>query len=191
MGGNYLSNAGVFLVQTLFGFIILAVMLRLLLQLVRADFYNPVSQFLVKITNPLVVPLRRITPGFRGIDLASVILLILLQLGELVLVALLNGVMPRPAGLAVLAVASLLSLLINVYFFSILIQVILSWVSPGTYNPVAYLLYQLNEPILGRARRVIPPISGFDLSPVVAAVGLQLLSILLVAPLTDFARSLM
>ncbi len=190
MGGDYVGNAGVFLIRTLFGFFILAMMLRFLLAAVRADFYNPVSQFLVKITNPVIVPLRRIIPALGAIDLATVLALVGFQVLELVLVALVAGISLQPAGLVVLSVAGLLDLVLKIFLFSILIQVVLSWVNPGAYNPVSALLYQLNEPLLSPARRLLPPISGIDLSPILVMVGLQLLSILLIAPLTDMGRAL-
>ena len=191
MGGAYFSNAGVFLVQTLFGLYILAVMLRLLLQMVRASFYNPLSQFLVKITNPVLVPLRRIIPGIAGFDVASLVLLLALQLMQLVLIALMLDQGLGIGGLLVLAIAKLIGLLVNVFFFSILIQVILSWVRPGDDSPVSALIYSLNEPLLGPARRMLPPMGGFDLSPILVMIGLQLLSLLVVAPLTDLALRLM
>ena len=187
---SYATNAGTFLIETLVGLVLLVFMLRLLFQLVRADFHNPVSQFIVKVTNPLLVPLRRVIPGVAGIDMASVVILLAIQYLELFLITLINGVGFPPIGMLVLAFAKILGLVISVFTFSILIQVILSWVNPGTYNPVTGLLYQLNEPVLGRARRIIPPIHGFDLSPIVAMVALQLLNILLVAPISDFALNL-
>jgi len=190
MGGSYAGNAGVFLVQTLFGLYMGAVLLRFLLAVVRADFYNPVSQFLVKVTNPPLVPLRRVIPSLGGIDVASLVLLLVLQVLELLATGLVSGVSFQPLGLVVLAVAELLSLLFQIYFFTILIQVVLSWVSPGGHNPAVSLLYSLNEPILGRARRILPPIHGFDLSPIVAMIVIQLLTILLVAPIRDLGRSL-
>lgn len=190
MGGSYAGNAGVFLVQTLFGLYIGAIMIRFLLALVRADFYNPISQFLVKVTNPPLKPLRRIIPGIMGIDMASVVLMLLLQAAELLVIGLIMGFSFHPAGLAVMAVGELLSLLLQIYFFTILIQVVLSWVSPGGHNPAVALLYSLNGPILGRARRLLPPIHGFDLSPIVAMIVLQLLTIVIVAPINDFGRSL-
>lgn len=188
--GGYFGNAAVFLIQTAFGLYILAVLLRFLLQWVRADFYNPVSQFLVKMTTPLLRPLRRVIPGFGGIDFASVVLMLALQLIELVLVTQLLGQPLSVGGLMVLAVAELLSLLIKVFLFSILIQVILSWVRPGDHSPVSLLLYQLNEPLLAPARRIIPAISGLDLSPILVLVLLQLSLMLLVAPLQDFGMLL-
>ncbi|MDO9371889.1 MAG: YggT family protein [Gammaproteobacteria bacterium] len=189
MSGGYFSNAGVFLIQTVFGMYILAVLLRLLLQIVRADFYNPFSQFLVKITNPVLVPLRRVIPGLFGVDLASVLLLLALQMVKLALIGLLIDQGWHLSGLLLLAAADLLSLLLNVFLFSILIQVILSWVRPGEHNPLTALLYNLNEPLLAPARRILPPISGLDLSPIVVLVALQLASMLVVAPLSDLGRA--
>lgn len=190
MSGNYFGNAAVFLIQAVFGLYILAVLLRLLLQWARADFYNPVSQFLVKITNPALVPLRRIIPGVGGVDIASIVLLIILQAVELVLIALVLGQSLHVGGLLVLALAKLLGLAVKVFFFSILIQVILSWVRPNDYHPLSELLYSLNEPLLGPARRILPPMSGFDLSPILVMVGLQLVLMLVVAPLTDMGLAL-
>lgn len=192
-GGPYITNAAQFLIGTLFGLYILAVMLRFLLQLVRADFYNPVSQFLVKITNPPLRPLRRVVPGWQGLDVAALLLLIALQMAEL---ALLAGLDPRPvpmpalSGLLVLSLAELLRLLLNIYFITILIQVVLSWVNPGQYNPAVNLLTQLNEPVMQPARRLLPPMGGLDLSPIVVLIALQLARILLVQPLTDLGYQL-
>lgn len=188
--GGYFGNAAVFLIQTVFGLYILAVLLRFLLQWVHADFYNPVSQFLVKMTTPLLRPLRRVIPGFGGIDVASVVLMLVLQIIELALIALLLNQPISVSGLLVLAVAALLALLIKVFLFSILIQVILSWVRPGDHSPVSLLLYQLNEPLLAPARRIIPAFSGLDLSPILVLVLLQLSLMIIVAPLQDFGGML-
>lgn len=191
MGGGYVGNAGVFLIQTLFGIYILVVMLRFLFQLVRADFYNPLAQVLVKVTNPPLIPLRRIIPGFKGIDIASILLMLMLQVIELILISLLKGYSIQPVAIMVLSATELLALLINVFFFSILIQVIISWISPGSHNPVVSLVYSLNEPLMRPARRLIPPISGLDLSPLVVMVGLQLCTFLVIAPLRDLGSSLL
>lgn len=191
MGGSYVGNAATFLIETLFGLYILIVMLRFLLQWVQADFYNPVSQFIVKATQLPLAPLRRIIPGVAGIDLAAVVFMFALKFAELWLVTGLLGMSPQLAGLAMLSIAELLSLAINVFIFSILIQVIISWVNPGMYNPVMGLLHSLNEPLLAPARRVIPPISGLDLSPIAVIIFLQLVSMLAVAPIRDLARSML
>lgn len=172
-------TATVFLIQTLFGFYILAVMLRFLLQCVRADFYNPLVQFLVRITNPPLLPLRRIIPGYRGLDLASIILAFVLQGVEVLLVTLLLG---RPAGvggLLLLTVAELLKLLINIYLWGVVIQAVLSWFNPDPHHPAARVLAQLTAPVLRPARRVLPPISGVDLSPMLVVVALIFISLLL------------
>jgi YggT family protein len=191
MGGQYVSNAGMFLIQTIIGLYILIVLLRFLFQVVRADFYNPISQTLVKLTNPPLLPLRRVIPGWGGIDLASILLLVALQVLEYVLIGLLPRFsIPAPAGLLLMSVVDLLALTLNVYFFSILIQVIISWINPQSYNPVVSLLHQLNEPILGRARRLIPPFSGLDLSPIIVFIGIKLIEYLLIMPLKDLARGL-
>jgi len=188
--GGYGTNAIQFLIQTLFGLYLVAIMLRVLLQLTRADFYNPVSQFLVKVTNPPLIPLRRVIPGFMGIDFAAIVLMLVLKIVEIFLIVLIKGASVNFIGVVVLAIAELLHLLVNVYFFTILIQVVISWVNPGTYNPAISLLYSINEPLLGRARRIIPPISGFDLSPIVVIILLQLVSMLLIQPITDLGQGL-
>lgn len=172
-------TATLFLIQTLFGFYILAVMLRFLLQCVRADFYNPLVQFLVRITNPPLLPLRRIVPGYRGLDLASVILAFALQLAEVLLLALLLGQSAGVGGLLLLTVAELLKLLINIYLWGVVIQAVLSWFNPDPYHPAARVLAQLTAPVLRPARRVLPPISGVDLSPMLVVVALIFVSLLL------------
>lgn len=183
MGSDYLSNPLVFLIQVLFGLYILVVMLRFLLQLTRADFYNPVSQIIVKATSPLLNPLRRVVPGFAGIDLAAIVLMWLVQSLELALIVMISGMGSNLAATLAWAIPELVNLALNVFLFAILIQVILSWVSPGTYNPALSLIHSLTEPVLRPARRLIPPISGLDLSPMVVMVGLTLLKMLLLPPL--------
>ena len=186
MGGGYLAQAAVFLIQIIFGLYILAVLLRYLLARVRADFYNPLSQFIVKVTNPAIKPLRRIIPGYFGIDWPSIILLFIVQAVEIVLIGLIaSGRIPAPLGLFVLTIAYLIKEIIYVFLFIIIIQVIISWVHPGAYNPITVLLYQLSEPILKPVRRLIPPAGGFDWSPLIVLIGFQLLIILLVSPLMD------
>jgi len=191
MGGSYVGNAATFLIETLFGLYILIVMLRFLLQWARADFYNPISQFIVKATQAPLAPLRRVIPGIANLDLAAALLMFALKFIELWLITGLLGISPQIVGVAMMSIAELFGLLINVFLFSILIQVIISWVNPGMYNPVMGLLHTLNEPLLAPARRVIPPISGLDLSPIVVIIVLQLVSMLAVAPIRDVAQRLL
>lgn len=172
-------TAIVFLVQTLFGFYILAVMLRFLLQCVRADFYNPLVQFLVRITNPPLLPLRRIIPGYRGLDLAALVLVLILQAVEMLLITLLLNQPVGVGGLLLLTVLELLKLLINIYLWGVIIQAVMSWFNPDPYHPAARVLAQLTAPVLRPARRLLPPISGVDLSPMLVVVALIFISLLL------------
>ncbi len=191
MGGGYFTQAGIFLIEIIFGLYLLAVLLRFLLARVRADFYNPLSQFIVKVTNPAIKPLRRIIPGYYGVDWPSIILLFFVQAVEIILIALIaSGRIPAPMGLLILTCAYLLKEIIYVYIFLILIQVVISWVNPGAYNPATVIMYQLSEPLLKHARRIFPPAGGFDFSSLVVLIGLQLLIILLVAPLMDLGLRL-
>lgn len=172
-------TATIFLIQTVFGFYILAVVLRFLLQWVRADFYNPLVQFLVRITNPPLLPLRRIVPGYRGLDLAAVVLAFALQFVEVLLVTLLLDRSPGVGGLLLLTVMELFKLLINIYLWGIIIQAVLSWINPDPRHPVARVLAQLTAPLLRPVQRRLPPISGVDLSPVLVVVALIFISLLL------------
>lgn len=170
---GYFTVAGQFLLSTLFGLFIYAVLLRFLLQQVRADFYNPVAQFLVSFTNPLLKPLRRLIPGLFGIDMASILLLVLLELVLQTLLALLYGQPLIPTVLMVKCAFGLLSSLLILYLVAILVVVILSWVNPYP-NPVSQLLGRITQPILRPVRQLLPA-STIDLSPMVVSIGLILL----------------
>ena len=183
MGSSYLTNPIVFLLSTALDLYIVAVILRFLLQWIRADFYNPISQFLVKATNPPLIPLRRILPGLGGIDLAALILILILAIIELFLIFLLKGVTPTPIFLIAQAIAKIIELFLSLYFFTILIQVALSWINPNTYNPTSMLLHQLNEPLLRPLRRLLPQMGGFDLSPLIAIVLIQVSKMILLPPI--------
>ncbi len=190
MGTNYFTNPIVFVLDVIFSIYILFVMLRFLLQVVRADPYNPLAQFLVKVTNPALRPLRRIVPTWGRVDLAAVVLMLALQITFLIIVLMIKGAGAFSFGaLFFSAVHDLLRLAINVFFFAILIQVIISWINPGGYNPALALIYNLTEPVLRPAQRILPPVGGLDLSPLVAMVGLQLLNMLLLPPIQQLARA--
>ena len=187
----YLANAGEYIITLVFELYILAVMLRFLLQLVRADFYNPISQFLITVTNPVLRYLRRRIPGYAGIDWPSIILMLVLQLIALSLIALLKtGALPAIPGLVLLALTHLLKMIIWIYIVVIVLQALTSWVNPGAYSPVTILMYQLTDPLLRPVRRVIPPAGGLDWSPFIVLIGLNLLLIVLVAPLQDYGNIL-
>ena len=188
MNGSYFSNAGLFLVNVVFDIYIIAVLLRMLLQLVRADFFNPICQFLVRVTNPLVIPLRRVIPPLRQLDTAAVVLVIGLKIAQLTLAGLLLGQKASFPAMLVFTVAALLQTLITIFTVTIVARVILSWIDPYAQNPVGGLLQKLNAPLLNPVRRYMPAIGGLDLSPFMVIVALQLARILLVAPVFDLAR---
>lgn len=191
MGGGYFANAGVFLIDAVFGLYIFAVLLRFLFQLVRADFYNPLCQAIVKVTNPPLRPLRRYIPALGGIDTASVVLLLVLQGLNTLLVLAVIGIAPSVAGLVVITLAELFSKTVWAFLGAVFVMVVLSWVSPGGYHPVATVVRDLTDPLCKPARRLIPPIAGLDLSPIIVIIGLQLVLMLLVAPLRDMGRALL
>lgn len=176
---NNSVNAFSFLVGTLLDLYITAVMLRLLLQWVRADFYNPVCQFLVRITNPLLLPLRRVVPAIGRLDTASVVLMLLLEVFGVWLVSRIASTPLSLPGVLAFSVTKLLVTLLMTYFFLIIVNVILSWVGGGARHPVIPLVYQLTEPVLRPFRRYIPPIAGIDLSPVFALIAIRFLLLLL------------
>ncbi|HEX6929899.1 MAG TPA: YggT family protein [Gammaproteobacteria bacterium] len=180
MSGN-VSSAVLFLVNTLFGLYAMVVLLRFLLQMVRADFYNPLSQFVVKATNPLLRPLRRVIPGAFGIDFAALLLFYLVALVTVALLAAIAGISLPVLWLLGYAVLKCVLLLLHLFFFTILVQVILSWVSPG-WSPVGAVLYAVNAPLLRPFQKIIPPLGGLDLSPLFAIILLQFLSFLVPLP---------
>ncbi|MBK1724384.1 YggT family protein [Thiocystis violacea] len=183
MTDSYLLNPVVFLIQTLFGLYIGVVAIRFLLQGVRADFYNPISQFVVKVTSPVLRPLRRVIPGYGGMDLAALVLAWLLSALELAILVLLMGVDRSPFGALGWAIPSLVELFINIFLFAVLIRVVLSWVSPDPYNPAVALVSRITDPLMRPAQRLIRPIGGIDLSPMLVMIGLVLLNMLLIPPL--------
>jgi YggT family protein len=184
MSGSYLTNPIVFLVHTLFGLYTVVVLLRFLLQWARADFYNPVSQFVVKATTPLLRPLRRLVPGYGGMDLAALLLAWLVKALELFIVVLILAPQANPLGALAWALPELVSQTIDIFVFVVFARVILSWLNPDPYNPVAGLLDSLTEPVMRPARRLLPPVGGLDLSPVLVVIGLVLLRMLLIPPLS-------
>jgi YggT family protein len=172
MDAGYLTNPLIFLIDTLFSLYVFAVMLRFLFQWVQADFYNPISQFLIKITHPPLRLLRRFIPAVGRVDSSSIILMLGLQMLATYLVALLSGAAVSFGPLLVSSMSELLQLLLNIFLFAIVIRALLSWFNPSRYHPASSLLYSLTEPFLSMVRGVIPSISGIDLSPLVALIAI-------------------
>lgn len=183
MTSSYFTDPIVFVVRTLLGLYAAVVLLRFLLQLTRADFYNPLSQLVVKVTTPVLRPLRRLIPGYAGMDLAALVLAWLVKSLELFIVALLAAPHFSPFGAPAWALPALVSLTIDIFVFSVIIRAILSWLNPDPYHPAARVLDNLTEPVMRPARRLLPPVGGLDLSPVLVLVGLVLLRMLLIPPL--------
>ncbi len=168
-----------FLVETLFHLYLVVLLLRILLEMVRSDFYNPIVQLLLKVTDPLVKPLSRLIPPAGRLNLAAIVVLYLIQLLSLFLLILIVGANLDPLVLALVAVLRLVRMLLVLYLVLIIAGVILSWVGQNFRHPIVPLIYQLTDPVLAPIRRVLPPLGGFDLSPLVALIGIQFLIILL------------
>ena len=181
MGANT-SNALFYLVSTLFEVYLWIVMLRMILQVVRADFYNPISQLVWQLTQPVVRPLQRVFPKLRQWDTAAMVVLLVVAVAYVFVAVTLLGYSVSFLVALWYALLKLVVLALNLYTFGLVIQAILSWVGPGVNNPAGSILWSLNEPLLRPVRRVIPPFSGLDLSPLVVIVVLQFLKLLVPLP---------
>ncbi|MGF1760180.1 YggT family protein [Photobacterium sagamiensis] len=168
-----------FLVSTAFDLYIMIVLLRIWLQWARADFYNPFSQFVVKATQPIVGPLRRMIPPIGGLDLATLIFAYLLSMGKfLILQLVINGTISFSPEFLWIGGLSLLKAAGGLLFWVLLIRAILSWVSQGR-SPVEFVMHQLTEPMTAPIRRIIPAMGGLDLSVLVLFIGLQFANFLM------------
>lgn len=181
MGSN-VNQALLFLIDTVIGLYIIAVMLRFILQIVRADFFNPIAQFLLTITDPPLSLLRHVIPRWGYIDMAAVVLMLVLAFINIQLTLLVVGMGANIGTIVIWSVLKVLVLACNLYFFSILVQALLSWLSPGMHSQASVLLWSLNEPLLRPVRRYVPPMGGLDLSPLVVLIVLQVINMLLPLP---------
>jgi YggT family protein len=172
------------IIYTLGALFLVVVILRFLLQLVRADFYNPISQGIVKITSPLLKPLRKIIPGVGGIDFASVVLILLVQLAATYLLALVHGVlgvMVNPLLVLAWGLVGALTMISNIFFWSMIISIIGSFVAPFSSNPILTLANQIINPLSAPLRKLIPPIGGvLDISPIFIFLGLKVADMLII-----------
>ena len=187
---GYLANAGQLLINFAFGALVALVVLRVLLQLVRANFYNPVCQFLYKATNPVLMPLRKLIPAWRNLDVAAVLLAWLISAIKLALLYALAGQRLGLAGLALMAVADLIDFVLMLYLGLILVRVLLSFISVERSNPIVPLVFQLTEPVLAPIRKRLPSLGGIDFSPMIAWLAIMLARVLVVEPLFDLGRRL-
>ena len=169
-----------YVVETLLQLCLVAVLLRLLLQWSRADFRNPLARSIVQLTNPVIVPLRRLLPAIGRLDTATCVAAIVAALLEVSVSWLLNGLGPPPALLWLrFAAIEILRTTLWTYFFAILLYAVIWMIAPGDYTPIQGLLSSLCEPVLRPFRRIIPPLGGLDFSPLWAGIAIQALLILL------------
>ena len=173
-------TALIFIVDTLLSLALFVVLARLLLQWARADFRNPIAQAVVRITNPLILPLRRILPPVRKVDTASVVAVLLVAIIKVGVLFALTGYGTPGVELWVRTIAvELVQALLRTYFYAILLYALLSLIAPGGYSPLQSVLASVCEPILRPFRRLIPPIAGIDLSPLWAVIAIQAILLLL------------
>jgi YggT family protein len=184
-----LNTAAIYVLQTIGSLYLLIIMLRFVLQLVRADFYNPLSQFAVRATQPLLKPLRRIIPSLFGLDMSSLVLAIIVQMILMALTLLLAyGTTGDPLHLLIWALIGVTALFLNIFFYALIISVILSWVAPGSHNPGAQMVNQITEPLLAPLRRILPSLGGLDISPILAFMVLKLLDMLVINNLATMTQ---
>jgi YggT family protein len=176
------ANALLFLVKSLFYVAMGVFLLRILLQAVRADFYNPISQTIWRVTHSVSTPLQKILPRVRRFDTASAAVLFVLAFLYVESVVALVGVSVGALSAAWYALLVIFSLLVNLYTLLLLVFAILSWVGPGVSNPASNILWSLNEPLLRPVRRILPPLSGLDFSPMVVMIALQVVERLIPLP---------
>lgn len=182
------SQALVFVINTIGGLLVGAALLRMLLQAVRADFYNPVCQAIVKVTAPLVNPLRRIIPGWRGFDFASLILALVLSTVASLLMILALGSFVNVGTVVSWALVGLIAYTLNIYFYAMLVSVVASFIAPFSGHPILLIIYQLLQPFYRLSQKVLPPMGGLDFSPLLLMLAIKVLEILLVNPLAAGLR---
>ena len=182
-----INDAAIFIIQTLGSLYLLIVLMRFILQLVRANFYNPLCQFVVKATQPLLKPLRRVIPSLFGLDMSSLVLALLLQILLFVVILMLNGYQAFTVLLLPWGLIGIFSLFLKIIFWSMIISVILSWVAPGSRSPGAELVAQITDPVLAPFRRLIPNLGGLDISPIFAFIAIQLLQSWVIPRLAFYA----
>jgi YggT family protein len=174
-----MKNSLIFIIEALSNLYISMFVLRFILQWVRASYQNPLAQFVLRITAPLVVPARRMLPSVRGLDVPTLVVAIALECIATALIFAIVGFFPSVQGFIGSVVLRLVSLTIWLYCGMILIYVIISWVADRQYHPIGAALYEIVEPLLRPVRRFVPPVAGVDLSPLIVVILLQAINIAL------------
>ncbi len=179
--GSTAAQVGLLLVNAVAGFFLFIVVLRFLLQAVKADFYNPISQFILKATNPLLIPVRKIIPGFGGFDIAALVVLVGIELVAIILSLIMTGYSPLPVpNIAIWAILGSVGLFLKLYFWGILIMIVSSWLAPQSQNPALVLIRQIVDPVMKPIRNMLPDMGGIDLSPIVVFLAIQVLEVILI-----------
>jgi YggT family protein len=180
---NTVGGIGTLIVSTLGTIYLMAILLRFLLQLSRADFYNPITQMIVRFTDPGVLLFRRFIPGIRGIDLSSLVYAILFQCAAMYALIFMSGYSFPGFGLILTwGLAGILNFILNIYFWGMLISIIASFIAPFSGHPALVLVRQLTEPVMAPFRRILPAMGGLDLSPIFVFLAIQIIRITLVLP---------
>jgi len=176
-----MENAGIFLAQTVFGLYLMIVIVRFMLQLVKADFYNPLAQVVFKVTQPFVSALQKVMPRTGRLSLPTLVLAFLVQLLLIMVVLLIAGFgLPNPLSLAIWSLIGVASQALDLLFFAVLAGIVLSWLAPQTNHPGAYLLHQLTEPVMAPVRRMLPNLGGLDFSPILVFILINLVDMLVI-----------
>lgn len=183
---NALAGIGTDFISLVFDILLFLLLIRLLLQLMRADFYNPLSQAIVRATS-FLDPLRRPLGAWHGLDIATLLALLAAKMLQITLVLHLGGHHPDPGLLLAAAGISLIDLLATFFFWAILAVIIISWIAPDGRNPAAQLLWSLTEPVLAPARRLLPPLGGIDFSPMLVVFVIYVIRAYLVPALAGAA----
>lgn len=171
---NYLVNAGSYLIEALIGLALYAVILRFWMQWVRANFRNPVGQFLVTTTNPVVVPLRRVFPSIGLVDTATVLLAIALAAIKTSLLVVIQGGIPPLLNLLIFSLTEVVRCSLYLFFAALIVSIVASWLNPYNANPLIDIARSIAEPLMAPFRRLIPPIAGLDISPIFVFMLLNL-----------------
>ena len=187
---GYFANAGQIVIQFVFVALVTLIVLRVLLQRVRANFYNPICQFVYKATNPVLMPLRKVIPAWRNLDIAGIALAWLVTALKLVLLYATVGQTLGVLGLAVLALADLIDFVLLLYIVLVLARVVISFAGADSYHPIVPPILQLTEPVMKPFRRLLPNVGGLDFSPVVVLLAITLARVLIAKPLLDLGGRL-
>lgn len=172
-----MKPALIFIISTIAQLFLLVMLLRFWLPFLRADFRNPIAQGILRLTSPLVIPVRRIIPPLGRLDTATILVAFGLQYLTILIILTISGITSGILPITITALVDLVLLTLRLFTFAIFIHIILSWVAPGTYNPATAFIAMLVEPVMRPFRRLIPPIGGLDISPIFVIIGLQAISI--------------